>query len=388
MKHTNTILAFILAIMIAGCEENKQTTDDLITVDVTKTPSSKKDLILQDFMDVEYIPLETKDDFLNQGVVQAVGKDVILVKNWNDDGDIFVYDRTGKALRKINRKGQGGEEYIYIYNIILDEDKEEMYINDIYAKKIVVYDLYGNFKRNFKHKEGGGSIFYTDVFNYDKDNLICYDEYNEEIPFVLISKQDGSIVKDIKIPYKKKIMLQQQLQDGDIIYTTSPGPHRTIIPYKGNWMLSELSSDTVYTLLPDYSLRPSLVRTPPIQSMEPGVFLLLRLFSDRYIFMETIKNVYDWNAKSGFPRTFFMYDKQEKNFFEYRVYNGDYTTQQEIYMNMLRPVNHEIESWQNLDAPRLVEAYEKGELKGKLKEIAATLDEEANPVIMLVKHKK
>ncbi|RHJ87852.1 6-bladed beta-propeller [Parabacteroides sp. AM08-6] len=388
MKHTNTILAFILAIMIAGCEENKQTTDDLITVDVTKTPSSKKDLILQDFMDVEYIPLETKDDFLNQGVVQAVGKDVILVKNRNDDGDIFVYDRTGKALRKINRKGQGGEEYIYIYNIILDEDKGEMYINDIYAKKIVVYDLYGNFKRNFKHKEGGGSIFYTDVFNYDKDNLICYDEYNEEIPFVLISKQDGSIVKDIKIPYKKKIMLQQQLQDGDIIYTTSPGPHRTIIPYKGNWMLSELSSDTVYTLLPDYSLRPSLVRTPPIQSMEPGIFLLLRLFSDRYIFMEAIKNVYDWNAKSGFPRTFFMYDKQEKNFFEYRVYNGDYTTQQEIYMNMLRPVNHEIESWQNLDAPRLVEAYEKGELKGKLKEIAATLDEEANPVIMLVKHKK
>ena len=388
MKHTNTILAFILAIMIAGCEENKQTTDDLITVDVTKTPSSKKDLILQDFMDVEYIPLETKDDFLNQGVVQAVGKDVILVKNRNDDGDIFVYDRTGKALRKINRKGQGGEEYIYIYNIILDEDKGEMYINDIYAKKIVVYDLYGNFKRNFKHKEGGGSIFYTDVFNYDKDNLICYDEYNEEIPFVLISKQDGSIVKDIKIPYKKKIMLQQQLQDGDMIYTTSPGPHRTIIPYKGNWMLSELSSDTVYTLLPDYSLRPSLVRTPPIQSMEPGIFLLLRLFSDRYIFMEAIKNVYDWNAKSGFPRTFFMYDKQEKNFFEYRVYNGDYTTQQEIYMNMLRPVNHEIESWQNLDAPRLVEAYEKGELKGKLKEIAATLDEEANPVIMLVKHKK
>ena len=34
------------------------------------------------------------------------------------------------------------------------------------------------------------------------------------------------------------------------------------------------------------------------------------------------------------------------------------------------------------------EAYEKGQLKGRLKEIAATLDEEANPVIMLIKHKK
>lgn len=57
-------------------------------------------------------------------------------------------------------------------------------------------------------------------------------------------------------------------------------------------------------------------------------------------------------------------------------------------MNWLRPVNHEIESWQPLEAHQLVESYKKGELKGKLKEIAATLDEEDNPVIMLIKHKK
>ena len=42
----------------------------------------------------------------------------------------------------------------------------------------------------------------------------------------------------------------------------------------------------------------------------------------------------------------------------------------------------------SLEASDLTEAYEKGQLKGRLKEIAATLDEEANPVIMLIKHKK
>ncbi len=40
------------------------------------------------------------------------------------------------------------------------------------------------------------------------------------------------------------------------------------------------------------------------------------------------------------------------------------------------------------DAYTLVEAYKKDQLKGKLKEIAAQLDKESNPVIMLVKHKK
>jgi hypothetical protein len=104
--------------------------------------------------------------------------------------------------------------------------------------------------------------------------------------------------------------------------------------------------------------------------------------------METIKNIWDWDQRTGFPRTFFMYDKQEKDFFGYNVYNGDYSTKKEIYMNVLRPVNHEIESWQCLEAHELVESYEKGELKGRLKEIAATLNEEDNPVIMLIKHKK
>jgi hypothetical protein len=89
--------------------------------------------------------LETNDDFINQGFVQAIGKEIILVKNRNDDGDIFVYDRTGKALRKINRKGQGGEEYTYILGITLDEDNDEMFVNDHYKRRIIVYDLYGKF---------------------------------------------------------------------------------------------------------------------------------------------------------------------------------------------------------------------------------------------------
>ena len=172
----------------------------------------------------------------------------------------------------------------------------------------MVFTDYENFKRSFQHKKGGGTLFYNDIFNYDKNNLICYDQYNEEVPFVLISKQDGSITKEIKIPYKKKILFLQQSRDEESFYIKTPGPYRRIITYKGNWILSEPSSDTIYTLLPDYSLRPVLVRTPAIQSMDPGVFLILRFFSDRYCFMETIKNVFDFDKQKGFPKTFFMYD--------------------------------------------------------------------------------
>lgn len=85
----------------------------LLTVDV-KADYPEKEMTLQDIMDVEYIPLETTDEFITQGSVMAVGDKFILVKNYANDGDIFVFDRkTGKGLRKINRKGQGAEEYAY-----------------------------------------------------------------------------------------------------------------------------------------------------------------------------------------------------------------------------------------------------------------------------------
>lgn len=56
-------------------------------------------------MDVEYIPLETTDEFITQGVVMAISDKYILTKNYVNDGYIYIFDRkTGKGIRKINRK--------------------------------------------------------------------------------------------------------------------------------------------------------------------------------------------------------------------------------------------------------------------------------------------
>jgi hypothetical protein len=170
MKRLFTIAATILFVT-AGCGGNKQSTDELIIVDLT-TDYPEKELILQDFMDVEYIPLETNDEFVTQGKVMAVGTEIILITNWINDGDLFVFDRkTGKGLRKINRKGQGGEEYVGIIEIVLDEANNEMFVIAYAGSKISVYDLYGNFKRSFK---AGDADHYINTFNYDRENLISY----------------------------------------------------------------------------------------------------------------------------------------------------------------------------------------------------------------------
>ena len=380
MRRVNFIWVIILLI-VTGCGENKRhgsEIDGFITVDVTaKYP--KKELILQDFMDVEYVALETNDNFLNQGIVRGVGKGIIPVRNRIEDGDIFVFDRNGKALRKINRKGQGDEEYLYISEVIIEEDNNEMFINDV--GKTMVYDLYGNFKRSIRYM--GENMTYM-IYNFDKENLIHVSKDREgRQQHAVISKQDGSFVKTIEIPYKEvKSPILSRTLDGGMI-AASVYNYRSIIPNQNSLMLTESSSDTIYRLFADYSMSPFIIRTPSIQSMEPEVFLFPLMFTKRYYFMECWRKEWGNNL-----RTNLMYDSQEKSIYTTTIINDDFLTKKHVEITFAT-VNNEIAFWKTLEAYELVEAYKKGELKdGKLKEIASKLNEDDNPVIMLVKYKR
>lgn len=387
MRRVEIIMSLFLIIGLLGCVEKEEKTN-VITVDVTTT-YPKKELVLQDLMDVEYIPLETNDEFITQGSVMAIGEKYILVKNWSHDGNIFVFDRkTGKGIRKINRKGQGDGEYSFINGIILDEDNNEMFVNCASTKKIYVYDLSGNFKRDFKHVEGGE---YLEVFNYDKNNLICYDMslyYKEGQPreenrsyHLIISKQDGSVTQKIYIPFD--VIKTPVVQKGGAVAMTSI---RSIIPYQKEWLLVETSSDTVYNYVPEKNqLNPFLIKSP---TRDLEILLTMGVVTDRYYFMHTVKKDFDFTTGRGFLITDLMYDKQENAVFEANVLNGDFVEKQNVDM-LSDPMNgDEIVAIQPLAANKIVDAYKNDGLKGKLKEIAAGLDEESNPVIMLVKNRE
>lgn len=121
--------------------------------------------------------------------------------------------------------------------------------------------------------------------------------------------------------------------------------------------------------------------------MDTEVFLYPTVLTDRYYFMYTMKKELDYERMKFPGLIYLVYDKQENATFKYAMYNDDFSNKNQVYF-WSAAINKEIATWQKLEAYQLVESNEKGELKGKLKEIAAGLDEESNPVIMLVKHKK
>ena len=402
MKRSITLLAAIL-LVISGCGGGKQSntqSDGFVTVDVTKN-YPKKELILQDILDVEYIPLETTDEFITQANFTGIGKDVLIFRNRNPfgDGSVFFFDKkTGKGLNKTSRKGQSGEEYFNVQGIILNEDNDEMFINSTFISKVLVYDLSWNFKRSFMQKE---TFFYAQMGDFDKDNFICHSMFSGTFEdaskirnsILIVSKQDGSVIKEIIIPFKniiQKVVVKTDA-NGKIINDRNIG-NRALIPSRDNWLFAEPSSDTIYSYSQDHIMTPIIARTPSVQSMDPEIFLYPGVITDRYYFMQTIKKEYDFVAEKGFPRTELIYDRQENAIFECAVYNDDYTNKTPISMvfetSMSTFGNKEIAFVKILEAHELIEANEKGELKGKLKEIAAELNEEDNAVVMLAKYKK
>ena len=369
----------LLMLVFSCCQENKVKENGLITVDVTKK-FPNKDLSLQDFVDIEYIPLETNNEFL------CGGSKYLIAKNRNSDGNIYVFDRKGKGISTFNRKGNSGEEYLYLGNVLLDEEKEEIFISSV--KKILVYDLYGNFRRSFPYKKG--VEYYYQLTNYDKEHIICWDGSGESNPkavespsFYILSKSDGSIIKEINVPLNKRtstLIILSRDEKTHMTYSLANTPN-PIHKFRDRILLNEPSSDTIYRYSDEKGLIPYMCRIPSIHSMNPEIFLYTDIITDKYDFMRTYEK-----ARNGEEKDL-VYDKQQKTVYHCTLHNKDYKYQKYLRLKG-KNINDEIASVESLDAFDLVNAYKKGYLQGELKEIASKMTEEDNAVIMLMKHKK
>ena len=385
MKKMIFLVAALLG--LASCTGEKKAKEAFITVDITAS-YPEKDLVLQDFMDVEYVPLETSDEFLSQGRISYVGENIIVAAN-KRQGDILLFDRaTGKGIRKINHKGFGPEEYIMPYNVVLFEDKNEMFVNDGPTSKIQVYDLEGNYKRTIKYRQGALVSLLID-FNDDyflSQNIYAPENEGSGETFLFLSKKDGSMT-DIKVPYqeRKSIALVRVNEDGSM-QGAFPENSDFIDPFQDGWLLTEPSADTIYFYKADRSLKPFIVRTPSVQTMSPEVFLFPGVLTDDYYFMQSVTKEYDFDKNEGMPSTPLVYDVAEQKIYKYTVRNADYEDREENLSK--QNVNNKIAFYQALPADELIEAQEDGKLKGKLSDIAAHLDMEDNPVVMIVKPKK
>ena len=380
MKMRNLLFLFTAVVMTA-CVGN-QVAEGIMTVDLNKD-YPEKEIILQDFMNVEYVPLESSDEFITRAAVKAVGEKYFVLEN----NKLLLFDRhTGKGIRVIDHKGQGAEEYTFAYRVVLDEANDELFVNDAGTHQICVYDLEGNFKRAFNHPEGH---HFLDMTAFDDKTMICYDEQvymdyasppTEKHTFhYMISKQDGSIVQEIKVPYEQ--LNVPMLMIDDMVSMTFV---RTTVPLQDDMLIIENSADSIYLFTrKEQKLEPFMAK---IASTDPERLMTIGTVTPHYCFFEVIDKTFDQSTGRSFPNRSFVYDRQTHEIFKSKVLNTDFIESEPVGMVRLA-MNGKIACIQTLEPHKLIEAYEKGELKGKLKDIASQLNEDSNPVIMVMTEK-
>ena len=381
MKRFYTI-TLLLASMLLSCgggkgEAQKQkVSDGLWTFDVTKEYPTKE-IYIQDIADVDYIPLETNDSILWRGrEVLYLDDDYIVGANRNNG--VYFHDGKGKALNMFNKMGQGPKEYSDMYKVQYDKKSDEIYINDMF--KYYVYDKEGNFKRSFQGIEDKLYSRIEQFFILNEDELI---QYNYNNHYTRVSRLTGEHLGDIKLGVADSTTTLH-FRKNNMIFNTIVS-HFT--KDKEGYIITSFPSDTTYLLTSNLQLKPIGVRIPPVSSQDVPVFLLPVKNTPRYYFMSTIKK------EDSFPTKAYMMDKKTNQIYYLKDYfkNKDYIGLK-VHLDMFGPaVLADLPNnvcVQSLNITKLCEAYEEGKLSGKLKDIAANLKEDDNPVLMIIKFRE
>ena len=396
MRINHIFYSAIIAFAFAGCSTKTVKTDGVFTVDLSKD-YPQREIHLQSIADIEYVALETTDDvLLDERCMLSYVSDKYIVVWQNRQGDIFVFNRNGKIFAHFNHKGQSGTEYLSILDLVFDEKNEEIFVADARANyRIQVYSLNGEYKRTLKYANEYNAL---KIYNFDDEALLIYDDnyfdamtnlgtpqnqnlYNE-FPYLFMSKKDGSIISDLDI--NLPIRYETCFKSGDWSFIFMPLNNR----YFGqDFVIVDISSDTIYKLSKDKELSPLLIRNPSVHSAGRLTILSSMLTTDKFaVLRKTIMDKTKTDFETAFVSDTLIYDFNTGETNIVSFVNDDFPTGK--WFPIVGVQIHQKNVVAGLTQMfSLFNALEAKQLKGELEKLVATLDEEDNPIVTIVKFK-
>ena len=342
--------------------------------------------------DKDFVPLETSDQVLADGFfnVKYLSDQRIVGVN-GMRGDVFIFGGDGKIISHFNRKGQSNSEYLGIMYPVFDEKNKEIFIADLPKNRCITYSEEGKFLWYFDLPKG----FNTGaLLDFDDQTLLAYssydfegqdiDEINRKMPYLLLSKKDGSIVSRLNLSFFERKTTKIKVGDR-FIHVESQLRGSSIVKIGQEIIFSDISTDTVFLLTQDKKLTPLLVRKPSYIQGDKIVVMKILFKTESYLFFSTITENVNEMIKMGSPggssRTIpsmrrIALDLQTGQLFN--VKNGPNGNCVDV---------HGKADVSCTDAPHLLTLLKYGKLDGKLKEIAEKIDADDNPVVTITKYR-
>ena len=382
-------------LFFASCKET-QKTGNIPTFDLQKE-YPQRELAYQDVADVEYIPLETTDSSLIKTLAyKFVSDDKIIIFDPLNAGYMF-FDHSGKYLGSFSRKGQSGTEYVNIWGQTVDFDLEEIYV---YEQRhglpgyIKVYTFDGEYKRRWTVPQE----ISIEIVNYNKDYLFVEDvrgvDWDDRDPshdpYYLMSKKTGELQPlrlHVEDRFRNNLYYSKEISETFTSVTNICFPVWPITQCGEQLFVADFGLDTIYSLK-DTHLVPIAAKENRTTSKGNKFMTEVCMMTDKYLLLHAVDKLISYTPK------YYLYDRENDKIEQVILYDRDGVSALEVVSvrgvspscgGGVFPAHTVVFQY---GASYLLEKLEKGELKGKLKEVAEKLDVEDNPVLVLVKFKE
>lgn len=220
------IAVLYLLLFLVSCTDNSNITTSTkeIVIDMSNI---KPDEISDIFSIEDTIMLEATSNSLLSDVSQIfVTKDKIFISDLLND-NVLCFEEDGKFIQKIGNKGRAGNEVIDLKSAYIDNN--ELYLYDFGGRKILKFDINGNFINN---------IPLTNSYNCISplkrhDGFIAFNTYtnSDNNPKLTWLNHDYTPVKKSK---------EQLTSTTTFLYSFSMGDNSVI-----HW---EMMNDTIYSI--------------------------------------------------------------------------------------------------------------------------------------------
>lgn len=230
-------LIFALLPLLVGCTNvqnkgndsaNPDSQNELVTFHLNAPPSKVEPLLLSELADsVSYVALETTKETLTKDAVQYGDLFYSVISN---DERLLCFDKGGKFLHQIGRRGKGPEEYPWMdYYDCFQVDPTNNWIYVHSSNGSLVYDENGKFVKRLQ-----GEMWSLRP-NFVYNNLAYFAPYS--CPFEIINGSDNQIVRNNHRMIEERKKYTNELYDKSL---------KKVFLGEGTTPVSCISNDALY----------------------------------------------------------------------------------------------------------------------------------------------
>lgn len=390
VKTSRLFAVMAVSTVLFACSGN--VADKNISIDMLAAVNAPGSVNLSEYASsIEYIPLELKDSsylFAGMGIIVTENSYLFYTGNKSVNVAFYEYDKSGKYVRSVGNRGRAKGEFVSKNGLCYNSQTKDYGLLD--NNKLLIYAHDGSFRSEtqlFKFKAMGFPRIYAIDGNYIINVITAKDiksAMSGDMQDMIIKvDKDGNLVENM-------VLSNTITEASTFLGAPSISGNGLMLYSNGDFarLYRERTTDTIKCVNPqtfesfDHYL---------LEGSDKGVFMVPSSYMENngYIFMDIMKNAkffpnLDKNAQRKYP---LLYDKKQNKAMAIA------TDQEYAMAGMTNDIDSGAPFWPTYVSGnrmfKLVEAEEFIELAAKsssdkIKSVAAGLNIESNPVLVVV----